>query len=136
MIGLRFIGSNATEIPIKVEFHDTTLTPSHMPHNAHQQPELFPARNGLFLVAVRVDGRRSHVEPFAEFDAMMEAGKQWLWNDAVAWVILGYREKRQPFYSHRMVRRGDEIIVKEWNGREDRVRRATKQSSRGMAAPV
>lgn len=109
-----------------------------MPHDAHQQPELFPARNVYphFTIAVRVDGKRSHVETHASIDAAMEAGEQWLWNDAVAWVILGYREKRQPYYSHRMVRRGEEIIVKEWNGREDRVRRATRVSSRGMAAPV
>jgi hypothetical protein len=92
---------------------------------------------------VRVDGLRSQIERFTEFEAMVEAGRQWLCNDEIAWVSLneitrGPRGGRQaPRQTHIMVRRGeDEVEITEQEGRLDRVRRATRSRSPGMVAPV
>lgn len=97
-----------------------------MKPDAHQATLFADRPNGLFLVAVRVDGRRSHVEQLGDMtpEQQVRAATEWLWNDEVAWCILGYREKRIPYYSHRMVRRGEEITVKEWDGRERKASRS------------
>lgn len=104
--------------------------------NACQQPDLFPARMGLYLIAVRVDGRRSHVEPFSDFDAMMEAGKQWCYNSEIAWVSLNVAGSKTypPEQTHILVRRGDEVLVREQSARTDRVGRSKVRSGRAPAA--
>lgn len=102
----------------------------------HQQPELLPARDGLFLVAVRVDGRRSHVEPFSDFDAMMEAGKQWCHNSEIAWVSLNVAGGKTypPEQTHMLVRRGGDVLVREQSARIERVSRSKIRSGRAPAA--
>ena len=102
---------------------------------ARQQPQLFAARNAHFTVAVRVDGKRSHVEHHADFDAAMAAGRQWAMNDEVTWISINVREKRRVVQTHILVRRGDEIIVREQSGRLERVRRGSERKS-GLVAPV
>ncbi len=100
------------------------MTPRPFPAQA-SQPQLFATvPDGHFTIAVRCDGRPSHTEPHADFGMAMDAGKQWLWNDGVAWTIIGYREGRKPAYTHRMVRRGEEIRMMEWDGRESRASRS------------
>ncbi len=102
-------------------------------------PEPFAARDTHFTVAVRVDGKRSHVEHHPDFDAAMDAGKQWCHNDEIAWVSLNARSvgprggRQSPQQTHILVRRGDEIIVREQAGRLDRVRRANGRSGHGTA---
>lgn len=106
-----------------------------MKPDARQEPELFGRPNGLYLIAVRVDGRRSHVEHFTEFEPMLEAGKQWLWNDEVAWVSLNVAGGKSygPEQTHILARKGDAIIIKEQGGRLDRVRRGRERSSQRIS---
>lgn len=93
----------------------------------------------LHLIAVRIDGRPSHVEQFTEFDPMSDAARQWCWNDEIAWVSLNARGVgprggcQPPQQTHILTRRGNEIIMREQTGRLERVRRATKLSSQGTA---
>lgn len=112
---------------------------SAFPTNARQSL-LFPDRQlGLYLVAVRADGRPSRVEGFEEFEPMEQAARAWLCNDAIAWVALGHRKRWTHGWrcaqTHIMVRRGEEILIKEQAGRLQRVAR-TRIRSRDMAAPV
>lgn len=102
---------------------------------------MFAARpQPLFLVAVRVDGRRSPVETFAAFEPMEQAAREWLWNDDVAWVSLneigvGPRGGRQPpQQTHIMTRKGETIVITEQSGRLERVRRATRTRSQDTPA--
>ncbi len=106
--------------------------------DARQPPLSTPAPHSLFLVAVRCGRRPSHVQTFADMETMRQAATEWLWKRDVAWVSYNTMGGKTypPKQTHICVRRGEEIIVREQAGRLDRVRRATGQSSRGMAAPV
>ncbi len=109
--------------------------------DARQKPLSASAPHSLFLVVVRRDGHPSRVEMFADMDAMRAAASEWLWNDGVAWVSLNERTtgprggRQPPRQTHIMVRRGEDIVVSEQEGRLERVRRATgTRSSPSMPA--
>lgn len=109
-------------------------------HTNARQPTFFADRQlGLYLVAVMRSGAPSRVEEFAAFEPMEQAAREWLWNDAIAWVALGHRKKWTHGWrcaqTHIMVRRGEEIEIREQAGRLQRVAR-TRIRSRDMAAPV
>ena len=101
------------------------------------QRQLFPDRpNGLFLVAVRRDGRRSHVETFAEFEPMLIAARCCLYDDEIAWVSLNHHIGRVPHQSH-LVTRGHngEVLIAEQAGRLERVKRGKERKS-SLTAPA
>ncbi len=96
-------------------------------------PDLFalPAV-GAHLIAVRRDGARSRVEAFTDFDTMMEAARQYLWNDDVAWCSLNERDRRGVRQTHLVTRdRNGDVVITEQAGRLDRVRRGKEKRSPG-----